>query len=122
MAYATNAKVAVFLGATDLYWTSTIISAVIVESDVWVDIINSGASAAKKELASSILAAHIARAQRTSAELEGLTSTAGAPPAEPGKSGNPEIKVPKVVYEILGKDRPAPTFSYQQPNSVGEFI
>lgn len=119
MAYGTEDGVTLLIGGTDAFFTAAKIAAAIVSSDVVVDLINDGASAAKKTLASNIIAKNILMDARVNKQLKGLMSDGGGD-GRPGKSAK-EWKYVTPDVLLLLEEMPTPSFKKNSPDAAGEF-
>jgi len=120
MAYGTSADVTLLLGGVDTaYFTVANMNIAIVMSDIWVDVINSSASSAKKTLASNIIAAEIMKRGRVTNKLKGLTSDGGTA-GRPSRTGSYPDYIPKEALVLL-QSKPTSSFPVHSPSVSGEW-
>ena len=122
MSYGTATGVQLELGVEtdDVFYDATRIAAAIVKADVWVDLINSDATAARKTEASEIIAAGILLRANMNRQLRGVSSDSGNESRSAKSGANRPYTPPKAVYRILGIQR-LPTVTSVTPKSTGEW-
>lgn len=120
--YGTTANVQLLLGGVDVpFFSTTNIETAMGIADVWVDVINSGASTAKKGLACDLISVELMKKGRITQKLKGLSSDGGIE-GRPARTASlmREI-VPPEVYNILVGGKKDPSFKTQSPSSAGEW-
>ena len=121
MAYGTEAGVTFLIGGTDTeFFTSANIAIAIASADVFVDLINTDASAARKTEASNLIAESFMKNGRVNRQLKGMSSDGGTT-GRPARTASRWDLIPKEVYSILGgQQRLRTSFSRVTPNELGE--
>jgi len=120
MAYGTSAGVTLLIGGTNTgTFTASNITAAIAMGDTWVDKINSSAVAARKTLASNIIAAEVLKKGSISNKLKGLSSDGGHE-GRPARAGFLEKYVPQEAIDLLST-KPRSTFTVASPQVTGEW-
>ncbi len=122
MAYGTEAGVTFLIGGTDSdFFTSANIAIAIASADVFVDMINTNSTSARKTEASNLIAEAFMKNARVTRQLKGMSSDGGTR-GRPAKTATRWDLIPKEVYTILGgKQSLRPAFKRNTPNEQGEF-
>ena len=118
MAYGTSTEVQILIGGSDNKAFSTArIDAALLMSDIIVDIINSGATDAKKNQASNFIAKDILEGGSTTGLLKGLSSDSGNA-GRPGRSVAFRDSIPLIARQLLTSKPPSQFFT-RTPESTG---
>lgn len=124
MAYGSETNVTLLIGGADTeFFTSgssgNIVAAIVI-SDVLVDGINSGATTAKKGVASELIAAEILKKGRITNKLKGLSSDGGQQ-GRPARAAAYRDYIPLEAYIMLTGKKKRPSFRLSTPSDDGSW-